>query len=385
MMPTIIPKTYYCPKCKKEVNKKVCNCGAKTKPVPPYTVRFRWVNEHGEEEHKRLTGTPPWTTQSAAQKGYEEWIAAHPTHEKASAQTLDFMPLYEEYKRHLIANVKESSYVTFCQRMDSFVVPSFGKRKVTEITAVDILKWQDELTNKGYSFKYKNAIRQAFVHFYNYLKIYDIPNPLSKVKGFRRLNERKKEMLFWTEAEFRQFIKSVDKPIYKALFSFLYLTGCRIGEALALHWDDLQNNEVVIKKTLSLKTIDKTYSETTPKTDNSYRRVKLPNTLIKLLEELHSQSDGQIIFGGKGHLPFQTVTNNFKRYITLSGVKEIRIHDLRHSHASLLINHGTNQLAMLYIIAQRIGDTPEQILKTYGHLFPAQHGPITDILNIPLS
>lgn len=384
-MPTIIPKTYYCPQCKKEVNKKVCDCGSKTKPVPPYTVRFRWVNERGEEEHKRLTGTPPWTTQSAAQKGYEEWIAANPTHEKVGAQTVEFMPLYEEYKRHLVANVKESSYVTFCQRMDSFVVPSFGKRKVTEITAVDILKWQDELTNKGYSFKYKNAIRQAFVHFYNYLKIYDIPSPLSKVKGFRRLNEQKKEMLFWTEAEFRQFIKCVDKLIYKALFSFLYLTGCRIGEALALHWDDLQNNEVVIKKTLSLKTIDKTYSETTPKTDNSYRRVKLPNTLIKLLEELHSQSDGQIIFGGKEHLPFQTVTNNFKRYITLSDVKEIRIHDLRHSHASLLINHGTNQLAMLYIIAQRIGDTPEQILKTYGHLFPAQHGPITDILNIPLS
>lgn len=384
-MPTIIPKTYYCPKCKKEVNKKVCDCGSKTKPVPPYTVRFRWVNKHGEEEHKRLTGTPPWTTQSAAQKGYEEWIAAHPTHEKVNARSVEFMPLYEEYKRHLIANVKESSYVTFCQRMDSFVVPSFGKCKVTEITAVDILKWQDELTNRGYSFKYKNAIRQAFVHFYNYLKIYDIPNPLSKVKGFRRLNERKKEMLFWTETEFRQFIKSVDKLIYKALFSFLYLTGCRIGEALALHWDDIQNNEAVIKKTLSLKTIDKTYSETTPKTDNSYRRVKLPNTLIELLDKLHAQSDGQIIFGGKEHLPFQTVTNNFKRYVTLSGVKEIRIHDLRHSHASLLINHGTNQLAMLYIIAQRIGDTPEQILKTYGHLFPAQHSPIIDILNIPLS
>lgn len=384
-MPTIIPKTYYCPKCKTEINKKICTCGTKTKPVPPYTVRFRWINEHGEEEHKRLTGTPPWLTQSAAQKGYTEWIAAHPNHEKINAHTLNFMPLYEEYKKHLLANVKESSYVTFCQRMDSFIVPVFGQCKVTEISAVDILKWQDELTRKGYSYKYKNAIRQAFVHFYNYLKIYDVPNPLSKVKGFRRLNEHKKEMLFWTEQEFETFIKCVDKLIYKTLFSFLYLTGCRIGEALAIHWDDIKKNEVIIRKTLSLKTVDKTYLETTPKTENSYRRVLLPQNLVNLLEEVRLQSNGPIVFGGQEHLPFQTVTNNFKRYITISGVKEIRIHDLRHSHASFLINHGTNQLSTLYIIAQRIGDTPEQILKTYGHLFPSQHNPIVDILNIPLA
>ena len=72
-MPTIIPKGYYCPKCKKPIKKKLCDCGTAARPVPPYTVRFRWINENGEEEHKRLTGTPPWTTQSAAQKGYEEW------------------------------------------------------------------------------------------------------------------------------------------------------------------------------------------------------------------------------------------------------------------------------------------------------------------------
>ena len=269
--------------------------------------------------------------------------------------------------------------------MDSFVVPVFSNYKVTEITAADILKWQDALSAQGYSYKYKSAIRQAFIHFFNYLKIYDIPNPLSKVKGFRRLNERKKEMLFWTEDEFKKFIYTVDDLTYKTLFSFMYLTGCRKGEALSLHWTDLQNNSVKIEKTLSAKTVSKQYIETTPKTENSYRSVLLPPNLLDLLKQLKQQSSGDLIFGGRQHLPFQTVTNNFERYIKLSGVKQIRIHDLRHSHVSFLINHGDNQLSTLYVIAQRIGDTPEQILKTYGHLFPNRHQAFASELNIPLS
>lgn len=53
-MPTIIPRAYYCPKCKKEIKKKICDCGTKAKPLPPYSVRFRWINEDGMEEHKRI-------------------------------------------------------------------------------------------------------------------------------------------------------------------------------------------------------------------------------------------------------------------------------------------------------------------------------------------
>lgn len=384
-MPTIIPKTYYCPKCKKEINKKRCDCGSKTKPVAPYTVRFRWINQDGMEEHKRLTGTPPWMTQSAAQKGYEKWVFEHPTNKKIDSHTVDFMPLYKEYKAHLFANVKESSYITFCQRLESFVVPAFKNSKVNKITAADLIKWQDDLTAKGYSYKYRQNIRQAFNHFFNYLIIYDIQNPFLKVKGFRRLNERKKEMLFWTEDEFQQFIKVVNNLTYKALFSLLYLTGCRKGEALSLHWSDLRGSTVIIDKTLSAKTLSKEYKETTPKTENSYRKVDIPDSLVSLLKELKKESTGDFIFGGSSLLPFQTVTNNFERYIKLAGVKMIRVHDLRHSHASFLINHGDNQLSTLYIIAKRIGDTPEQILKTYGHLFPNKQGSILEALNIPLS
>lgn len=395
-MPSIIPKAFYCANCKTELKKKVCDCGAKCKPLPPYTVRFRWINEKGEEEHKRLSGTPPWNTQNAAQKGYEQWIAEHPSHPKAETQTFDFMPLYAEYKMHLRVNVKESSYLAITQRIDKYVVPDFGNRKVNEITPADLLKWQNMVSDKGLAVKYKAAIRGAFNHFFEYLKIYRISNPFDFVKGFKHSKETKREMEYWTQSEFETFISVVEDLRFKCVFSFLYLTGCRKGEACALKWDDIDfnNSTVKINKTLSVKTdksrsasegelINDLYRVTTPKTDNSYRTILMPPILTEYLSQLYEERTSDFVFGiNDSVLPFQTLSNAFNRYIKLSGVKPIRIHDLRHSHASLLINKGENQLSTIYVIAARLGDTVEMIFKTYGHLFPNTQRDIIEKLDV---
>lgn len=395
-MPSIIPKAYFCSKCKIEINKKTCGCGTKTKPLPPYTVRFRWINENGIEEHKRLTGEPPWQTQSGAQRGYEEWIAAHPSKKKkTTAKTYDFLPLYEEYKMNLRATVKESSYLAFLQRMEGFVVPKFKDKRVTEITPSDILKWQNDLTEKGLSVKYKKAIRSAFGHFFTYLKIYGIGNPLSSVNGFKTNTEVRKEMQYWTQEDFEKFISCIDNLRYKTVFSFLYLTGCRKGEALALRWSDIdfERYTVDIHATLT-KTFDKTrdnnegevitdlYRITTPKTENSYRKILLPTQLVEYLKQLKYEHNSKYVFGiGDKIMSFNTLEHAFKRYVDVSGVKPIRIHDLRHSHASLLINKGENQLATIYVIAARLGDSVDMIFKTYGHMFPNTQKDIIERLN----
>lgn len=92
----------------------------------------------------------------------------------------------------------------------------------------------------------------------------------------------------------------------------------------------------------------------------------------------------EYLFGGEKFLIFTTVRYKFDLYIKASGVKRIRVHDLRHSHASLLINTGENQLATIYIIAQRLGDTVEMIFRTYGHMFPNTQKDMINRLNINL-
>lgn len=397
-MPTIIPRAYYCPKCKKEIKKKICDCGTKAKPLPPYSVRFRWINEDGMEEHKRIKGSPiPWETQTAAQRGYEQWISEHKRNVQIETHTVDFLPLYEEYKTNLSATVKESSYVSMMQRFDGFVLPYFKNMKVTEIGAADILKFQARLNSLNLSTSYKSSIRSVLNHFFSYLKIHNIQNPVKLVKGFKKNREQKREIQFWTEQEFKIFIKSVDDKRFYAVFSFLYLTGCRKGEALALQWKDvdLENKNVKIKTTISKATdktrtvndgikLDSQYRITTPKTENSYRTILLPLNLVGILKNLkENASETDFVFGNENKImSFNTLQNAFKRYIKRSGVKDIRIHDLRHSHVSLLINKGSNQLATLYIIAARLGDTVDMILKTYGHLFPNNQTEIICKLNI---
>lgn len=102
-----------------------------------------------------------------------------------------------------------------------------------------------------------------------------------------------------------------------------------------------------------------------------------------MLKELQAISTSEFIFGVDGKfLPFQTLQHAFEKYTKLAGVKPIRLHDLRHSHASLLINKGENQLSTIYVIAARLGDTVEMIFKTYGHLFPNTQRDIIHKLDI---
>lgn len=393
-MPTIIPKTYYCPKCKKEINKKNCDCGSKTKPVPPYTVRFRWVNEHGEEEHKRLTGTPPWTTQSAAQKGYEEWIAAHPSSKPiANIESADFCTLLEKYKKHLFNQVKESSYIVTVDRLERFAVPKFKNKKVTDISKRDIRDWQDSLAEKGYALGYLNAIRAALTGFFTFCEEEGFPSPMKGSRGFSARKYAKQEIDFWTQEEFEKFICTVKDEKYFTLFSFLYLTGCRRGEACALRWSevDLINKTVKIISTSTKKKMpdQSVYAITTPKTERSIRKVLLPDELVDVLQTWRTlscpSSDSSFVFGTDTEpMPFTSLGHAFDRYIKAAGVKRIRVHDLRHSHVSLLINKGSGHLSMLYVIAARIGDTPEMVLQTYGHLFPDRQADIISHLSVNL-
>lgn len=387
-MPTIIPRAYYCPKCKKEIAKKKCDCGTKAKPLPPYSVRFRWIGENGIEEHKRIKGEPiPWDTQSAAQHGYEKWIIEHKPNVKLTTRTTDFLALYEQYKGYLRTTVKESSYVSMTYRMEKYILPEFENAKVTDITAPVIIDWQRRLNEKDYSQKFKIEIRSSFIHFFKFLQIYKFENPFSGIRGFSKAKEVKKEIQYWTESEFEQFIKVVQDERFRVMFSFLYLTGCRKGEACALQWSDVDfvNHTVKIRATIAkvLNGNNKTL-KSSPKSANSYRTILLPQKLTTSLASLKGDAKPDFYIFGKEYtpMPFNTLDHAFKRYIAKAGVKPIRIHDLRHSHASLLINKGESQLATIYTIAARLGDTVDMIFKIYGHLFPTTQREIIDKLDI---
>lgn len=342
-----------------------------------WSVRFYFTSANGVKKQKRLSG---YKTKGDAEKAYIDFVNNSSKEVITISKKHAFNDLLERYFDYMRQNVKESTFVDSSSIFKLHIMPYFKDKKIEELTPLILLEWQNQFSK--YSYKYKTRIRGNLYSFLRFCeKYYNIPNTMTKVDAIKNL-EKKKEMQFWTETEFEKFIQCVDDITYKAFFSFLYLTGTRRGEAMALNWNDidLKNCVVKINKTITNHTLgESTYEITAPKTANGIRTIALSNNLVILLTKLKEKqlqqenfSEEWFIFGGKQHLYIQNIFRNFKQTIIKAKVKEIRLHDLRHSHVSFLINRGKNHTATLYVIAERIGDKVEQVLKTYGHLFPNQ-------------
>ena len=193
----------------------------------------------------------------------------------------------------------------------------------------------------------------------------------------------------------------------------MYLTGCRKGESLALTWNDIDfvRNEVRINKSLNRKqkaqgvkelttiplassnlgwhiSTSRSYEITTPKNKSSYRNVLMPMNLVKMLwehqkhcKEEYGYRPDWFVFGGEEPLSDQTIRRRLNEYADKAGVKKIRVHDIRHSHASLLINKGQNIL----IVSQRLGHSDvTQTLNTYSHPMPNVQKQIINALDFEM-
>jgi autonomous glycyl radical cofactor GrcA len=116
--------------------------------------------------------------------------------------------------------------------------------------------------------------------------------------------------------------------------------------------------------------------------------------LLKLKTELETKlarpvKQNEFLFGADKLISDSDVTRIKNRHCAIAEVPQIRIHDLRHSNVSLLINRTAssaikNPLQLAYIIADRIGDNIEQVFKTYGHLFKTDESDIITSINIAL-
>jgi integrase len=171
-------------------------------------------------------------------------------------------------------------------------------------------------------------------------------------------------MKFWTREQFEQFIAVVDDPMYHALFTFMFFTGRRKGELFALYKTDVKSDKITFNKSVNRRTFGmETWEITTTKADKSCV-IPISTPVREEIKRYTPPADGQFYFGGKKPLAPTTVERKFKYYTQLAGVPQIRIHDLRHSYASLVIHLGGS----VYTVAFLLSDTVEMVLKTYGHL-----------------
>jgi len=125
-------------------------------------------------------------------------------------------------------------------------------------------------------------------------------------------------------------------------FQILYWTGMRIGELLALSFNDIdfENRKISISKTYTR--IDGKDLITTPKTPKSNRKVNIPKFLVDEINDYISKLYGIMVGERIFYCTSSYLTNEMKRGVKNTGVQKIRLHDLRHSHASLLVEMGVS-------------------------------------------
>lgn len=186
-------------------------------------------------------------------------------------------------------------------------------------------------------------------------------------------------MEFYTKDEFDLFInKLMDKRLSYISFMIFYWTGIRLGELLALTLEDIDFDEKTLSINKSYQRLDREDVVTIPKTDKSNRVIHMPDFLVDDLKDYVDhvfalQPTQRLLPVSKYYLEREV-----KRGAKEAGLKQIRVHDMRHSHVALLIEMGMPILA----ISERLGhEKVETTLNTYGHLYPNKQRQLADMLN----
>lgn len=168
---------------------------------------------------------------------------------------ISFENFVEIYFADMENRLRESTIINKRYVFDLKVTPYFKHKKMCEIQTSDIRAWQNELIKKGYAPTYLKSINNQLAALFNYaVRYYDLrDNPCRKAGSIGK--SKADEMDFWTKQEFKEFLPSMDsKPEARMAFLLLYWTGMRIGELLALTYEDidLEKRCITINKSWSV-------------------------------------------------------------------------------------------------------------------------------------
>lgn len=298
---------------------------------------------------------------------------------------MSFEAFTELYTRDIKSRLKENTWLTKEHIIKTKILPYFGKLKISEISTKDVIAWQNEMLafrnerRKPYSQTYLKTVHHQLSAIFNHaVKHYDLrSNPAAKAGSMG--DKEGGKISFWTKDEYKRFAdEMMDKPTSFYAFEMLYWCGIREGELLALTAGDFDFDKGTV-------TINKSYQRlhgqdviTSPKTKKSNRTIKMPQFLCEEMQEYIG-----MLYGLKKKDRIFTITKSYlhhemDRGAKAAGVKRIRIHDLRHSHISLLIDMGFSAVA----IADRVGHESIEITYHYAHLFPSKQTEMADKLNI---
>ena len=305
--------------------------------------------------------------------------------QKAADLNMNFEKFVELYTVDKRKRLRENTWETKAHIIRTKILPYFKMKQLSDIHPRDIIAWQNELLNyrdengKGYSQTYLKTLHNQLSAIFNHaVRYYGLKNNPAAIAG-NMGSEQHKEMLFWTKEEYLKFSYAImDKPRSFYAFEILYWCGIREGELLALTPSDFDFEKGNLSITKSYQRLKGKDVITAPKTPKSVRVIKMPQFLMDEIKDyiktLYGIGPNDRIF----EVTKYNLHHEMNRGAKQANVKRIRIHDLRHSHISLLIDMGFSAVA----IADRVGHESIDITYKYAHLFPSKQTEMAEQLEM---
>lgn len=350
-----------------------------------YAASASWI-VNGERKRKYKT----FATKKEAQQWEREVLLSQ---DEATASTITFGELVGLFLDRKKESVHSATYDGLVYKTSHFM-GDLNKRKLDSIKPIILEKWRNELASTSYSPKYKNEIIHTLKSIFKYgSRMFSINDPSAFLEPVRNDElEEDSDIRTITVEEFNTLYRGLEENTpndryFKAMIMAVWSTGMRRGEIKGIQWKDYKDKIFTINKAVTGKTRGDRAKVGTPKTKSSYRRVNVDDIcndeiyrLLNFCNEEYGYNDNWFMFGGPTPLANSVIQARFRSAVDESKITPIRLHDLRHSHATILINGGVPISA----VSQRLGHSSiNMTLKVYTHVTKdAINALITELPNL---
>ena len=323
------------------------------------TYYVRYIDPYGAQRNHRI-GDASAVTLAAARditmKVMSKVAAGiDPTQEKEERRAVPTVKAFfdQYYLPH--AQTEKRSWDGDVCLFKHHINPYFGHKRLDAVTTADILDVKRTMRQKGYAEGTVDRVLILTRYMFNLMIRWKVgnlkANPCNGVKLFLPKNGRER---FLTKEEITRLMEVLENslnPCLRDIVIFLLLTGARKQEAQRAAWADFdfRRGFWLIPETKSGKP----------------RAVPLSDHLVRLLDGLPSRDNSKWLFPNpKTGKPFVTVYHSWNAARKEAGLAEVRIHDLRHSFASFLVNSGRS----IYEVKELLGHAHIKTTERYAHL-----------------
>lgn len=343
-----------------------------TKDGRAWYFKAHYVDLHGVNKQYKSKRYPSKAAAKEAEREFMLHLGEQQTDVHTFSEATDELLAYQKDRMQPKAFDGLKNKANYTKRL-------LGEIAIKKLTVSQYQKFYNEIAGYDYTVNYKNDILSTckrIIRFAN--KRYGISSSVPEMfDNFKDLTKAPKNVSYYTLEQFNKLIETTDDIRFKGLFSIMFYNGLRAGEANALTWKDIDFNNKTVNINKSVNSSAKEKVIYPPKTQSSYRELPLSDTVLSIMDELKAFwstykhfSDEWYCFGGIRPLPQNTMQKGREKYMKAAGLPVIRLHDLRHSCASLLIN--VLRIPITSVSKYLGHENPQITLSVYSHFYKEQ-------------